>query len=67
MGNCQGGLIDPCYFESVGMRLYVKVTPPYGRLDNNIHGSTPINNHFHKSFPTFNKGIKDGGTFSLIV
>ena len=45
MGKCLVSLIDPCYFESVGMRLYLKVTPLYDRFDNiygNYHHRKPL-------------------------
>jgi len=66
MDNCKVGLVDPCYFERVGMRLYLKVTLLYHELGN-IHGATTIDNHFHKSFLTPNKRIEDGGMFSVII
>jgi len=67
MSNCQVSLIDSCDFEWVKMMVYFKVTSLYGGFANNIHGTTTIDNHFHKRFSTPNKGIEYGGTFSLIA
>ena len=46
--------------------LYFKVTLLCRRLNNNIHSATITNDHFDKSLPISNKGVKDGGMLPLI-
>ena len=60
-------LVDPGYFERVGVRFCFEMTTLYSGRGNNIHGTSTIYNHFQKSFPTPHKSIEDGGMFSLIV